>query len=203
MKRSEAKSIPQLTKKKLEKARQLESQGNTTAAVRLYKEVTQFDPRDGYVWLKYADALTDLLRFKEAFGAYEQALEYAPSDKRCFVYARIAILKEQSTGHADAETYYRLAVGSIDQPEPWIEVLYGKNLLIQGKYEEAEAQLTSAAAKISQERGEAYLNLALLYRATEQYVDSRDMVMKLLSIEPGNSDAKKILRSIADDRQDG
>lgn len=195
--------LPQLTAKKLGKARELARNGKTVAALRLYQEVTRFDPRDGYAWLEYADVLTDLLRFREAFDAYQQALDYAPKDKRCFVFARVGILLEQSVGVVEAGEYYRQAVEPADEPAAWIHILYGKNLLVQGEHEKAESRLLRAAELESPERGEAYLNLAILYRATERYSDCEKMAKKLLAIEPANRDAKVLLESITPADRDG
>ena len=192
--------LSQLTTRKLQRARYLASQGKTVAASLLYFEISRFDPSDGYVWLEYADLLTDLLRFQEAYEAYQKALDFAPDAKKCFVFARIGILLEQSTGIVEAGESYKLALESVDNPAPWIEILYGKNLLVQGRFEEAESRLQHAASTKSPERGEAYLNLAILYRATERYSDSRKMAMALLALEPDNIDAKTLLDSISQGR---
>lgn len=195
------KGVHQVTAKKLNNARYLTKEGKLVSGLKLYEEIIKFDPRDGYVWLEYADALTDLLRFREATDAYQQALNYAPVDRKCFVYARLGILSEQSTSIVEAGNYYKMAVDGLVEPTPWVEILYGKNLLLQGRYKEAENSLAHAAEIESPERTEAYLNLALLFRASARYDDAKEMVMKILSIDPRDRLAKELDLSLKKTKQ--
>lgn len=184
------------TKAKLRKARAYVGEGKLLLGAKLLEEIIAHDPQEGYAWLEYAEVQKELRKYGDSMKSFEQALTFAPEDRKAYVLARIAHLCELSMGPAYAKEYYDLALEAMPESVPWILILSGVNLTMMEEHDEAEKLFIAASSIDSDERGEAYLNLAYLYRSQGAYEKAKAAAQKSHSLDPSVPLAKEILHSI-------
>ncbi|MEO1035111.1 MAG: tetratricopeptide repeat protein [Pseudomonadota bacterium] len=185
-----------LTKAKLRLALRKSQAGKTVEAAQILEEVAKFDPQGGYVWVEYARVLKELRRFDEAEVAFKRALRYAPKERKTHVLASLGLLYEQTRGYAAAVESYREAIAHMYAPVAWVHILYGNALFMLGDVAAAEEIFCLAASVDSEERVEAYENLALIYRSQKKYEDAMRHAEKALEICPDSEVAKSVATSL-------
>ncbi len=165
--------------------------------VEILSEYLKYRPNHGYAWTLYGESLGVIERYSEALDALKRALDLCPQNRLHLVLSRIAFICGKCLSPSEAESWYSRAIESAGpKPEGWILVLRGANLRLLEKYEEAESSLKMAVDLDTEEKAEAYVNLALLRRAQGRYEEAGEYSEKALQIEPDSEDAQKILRSL-------
>lgn len=185
-----------ITSKKLKKAVDLVREGKLVVGHRLLSEVVDFDPKDGYALVELAGVLKDLGRFKQAWDAYEMALEFAPQNRRAHVLASLALIAEHTHGPETAAKYYESSIECLRQEVAWIHILAANNYFNLGQWDRAEVLYDRAVQVESDEKIEALTCLAILQRARGSYEKARKSAEEALKIDPTYDLAIEIIKSL-------
>lgn len=185
------------TKAKLRKAQALIGDGKLVLGAKLLEEILAHDPMEGFAWLEYGQVQKELHRYSDSMAAFEKALAAAPENRKAHVLANIGLLRELFVGPESAADYYAQAVQSMVETTPWILILSGANLMLLERHDDAEKLFLDASKIDCDEQGEAYLNLAYLYRSQGAFEEARKAASKALKLDPSEPLAEKVLLSIA------
>ncbi|MEK8020581.1 MAG: tetratricopeptide repeat protein [Candidatus Parabeggiatoa sp.] len=153
-------------------------------------------PKHGPAWLLYGDALRIIGRAKQAMDALLTALELAPETEKSYIYGRIGLLCQTYHSPAEAEKWYKRATENESKPVAWLWILRGSNLAALEEYEKSLNCLQKASRLKSEERDEAFLNMALVLRAKGQYSPAIEALKQALEINPSYQEAQSVLNGL-------
>jgi tetratricopeptide (TPR) repeat protein len=137
-------------------------------------------------------ALRDLRRFDEAKAAFDDALLLYPGDRPARIYREMGYMYELKGDVAQAERWYRRAIAA-DSENAGHYVYLGVMFAKLGRFAEAEEQHRRATECGSGSVDEAHLNLGLVLRAQERYVEAYDCFRAALEIDPRYEHARSAL----------
>jgi tetratricopeptide (TPR) repeat protein len=140
-------------------------------------------------------ALRDLRRFDESKREFEDALLLYPGDHPARIYREMGHLFELKGACAEAERWYRKAIEA-DPGNAGHYVYLGVMYARLGRFRDAEDQHRRATACESGCVDEAYLNLGLVLRAQERYVEAYDCFQTALEMDPEYDHAKAALEDL-------
>lgn len=147
-------------------------------------------------WIALADALWSLARYSEARKALQRAERLTPRKLRYRIWEQWGHFYRDKFDLRRAESWYRKTLRA--KPSTRAHIFLGAILARQGRLEEAKVQQLRAIrrAGANEPMDEAHLNLALLFRAEEQYEQAREHLLAALSIDPRYSIARTELRDV-------
>ncbi|HID99941.1 MAG TPA: tetratricopeptide repeat protein [Thiotrichaceae bacterium] len=153
-------------------------------------------PKQGPAWLLYGDALRIIGRAKQAMDALLTALELAPEKEKSYIYGRIGLLCQTHHSPAESEKWYKRATETETMPVAWLWILRAYNLTALEQYEKSLNCLQKATRLKSEERDEAFLNIALVFRAMGQYSQAIEALKQALEINPSYQEAQSVLNGL-------
>lgn len=182
-------------RKRFTRLRVLQDAGLHASAVLAARVLLRDDPEFGFAWLVLGQILTGLARFDEAEDAIMRAISLWSEGHRYQPFAQMGHLFEARGDHPQAEEWFRKAIEA--RPDCASGYIYlGGVLTRQGRQEEAEIIHRNATQCAEGRIDEAYLNLGLLLRAQERFVEASECFFHALVLDPGYRDAKIALRDV-------
>ena len=153
-------------------------------------------PEDYAGWIAFADALWSLARYMEAKAALRTAERVVPPKCRYRVWEQRGHMYREMNDLRGAEKWYRKALRAHRSTRG--HILLGATLARQGRREQAERQHRAAieAGTPGEPIDEAYVNLALMRRACEDYSGAAKHLQEALKIDSSNKDAREVLRDV-------
>jgi len=153
-------------------------------------------PKHGPAWLLYGDALRIIGRHRQAKDALLTALELAPETEKSYINGRIGLLCQTHNSPVESEKGYKLATENETKPVAWLWILRGSNLAVLEQYENSLNGLQKATSFKSEERDEAFLNIALVLRAMGKYSEAIEALKQALEINPSYQEAQSVLNGL-------
>lgn len=128
---------------------------------KLWKDVTVKSPGNGRGWMNYGNSEMAKGNYPAALIAFNKAKDLWPYYS--YVHINLGILHAATGKHVDAENYFKTAI-SLDQKNPETYRYYGKWLIEQQRYPEAQSILLQGL-KLSPEHNELkqFYSIALQY----------------------------------------
>ena len=171
------------------------------AAVELLAVYLRERVGDAFAWFLYGEALHVVGRWREAKAAFRTALEHAPPERHTWMWGRLAVIYHEQNEHAKAEKYFARACRTDDREMlSWLWIYRGANFARWGNFVRAE-KCHRRAARISENKDEAYLNLGLVLRAQRRYDEAAAALQQALRITPEYPEAQQALDSLAGVRE--
>jgi tetratricopeptide (TPR) repeat protein len=152
-------------------------------------------PDHGAAWHLLGIALIELARYEEAKTAMTRAIDLCPTEKRQIPFAQMGHLFMESGDYHQAEVWYRHAVQA-DPDDATYHIFLGALLAKQGRLEEAERSQRTAIDCAEGCMDEAYLNLGLVLRAQERFVEAADCFRTAIRLDPGYRVAREALQDV-------
>jgi tetratricopeptide (TPR) repeat protein len=140
-------------------------------------------------------ALRDMRRFDEARWAFDDGLMLYPDEDPAWIYIQIARFHEMRLDYLEAEYWYRKAIEA-EPRDAGHRIFLGGMLARLGRLDEAEAEHRDATGCIDGAVDEAYLNLGLVLRAQERYVEAFDCFRRAIALDPNYKAAKRALKDV-------
>lgn len=157
--------------------------GQSGLTIEIAKRYVAKYPDDGTALTFFGMALQDLARYTEARSIYDRALAVVPPENQDLIYRQLGLLEQDQSNVALAESWFRRAIKARPYdatPYVYLGALLAKN----GRLDEAEACHRQATACPDGCIDEAYLNLGLVLRAKERYLDALHSFREALERDP-------------------
>jgi tetratricopeptide (TPR) repeat protein len=173
----------------------LEKAGLAASAVLAAQVLLEDDPEFEFAWSVLGRILTSLNRYEEAEDAIARAISLCPEGKTYIPFAEMGHLFDSRGDLPRAEEWYRKAVEARPESANGYNYL-GSVLARQGRLEEAEMVHRTSLGCAEGCIDEAYLNLGLILRAQERFVEASECFVQAITLDPNYRDAKKALRDV-------
>jgi tetratricopeptide (TPR) repeat protein len=156
-------------------------------------------PRRVEGWVVLAEGLAGTARYREAEAALRKADRCLLPEQRWHIAIQWGHLYREKHDLKRAERWYRKAVAL--NPITGNHIFLGATLAKQGRFAEAKRHHRRAiqVAKTPHEKdlaSEAYLNLAVIYRAERRYREAVASLKKAIQIDPRYKDARDALKDV-------
>ena len=180
---------------KYERLRTASAAEQPATTIELSKVYLARHPDDFGALMHYGMALQSIARYAEAMTAYERALACASADAQVLVYRQIGLLEQDRAETTSAEAAFMRAIAA--RPGDAAGYIYlGALLAKAGRLEEAERAHRTAIACTDGPRDEAYLNLGLVLRGRERYLDALECFRAAVALDPEYAEAQEALEDV-------
>lgn len=159
------------------------------------RDLLAAQPDSSIGWFRLGGALADAARYPEALRALRRGLRLASAADRDLVHWRIAAAHDQRGNLRLAERHYRRAIAANPREASW-RIMLGGLLARMGRLREAAAMHRRATRCPLGARDEAWLNLGLVLRAQERFVEARQCFRRALRLDPRYREADVALRDL-------
>ncbi len=163
--------------------------------VELCKRHLKEYPQDGYIWSKYACALTALSRFEDSIYALNQALLFCDQKDHEVIFAAMGEIHFRRPNYLEAEKYFLRAI-ELNPDAIYIHDYLGVCTFRRGDLNLAESRLRRAldCSDLDDMEDEILFNLGGVLIAQERYVEAADCYKRALEL--GHKSAKVRLRDL-------
>ena len=175
--------------------------GMKEKAIADISEAIKLDPKNIGLLTTRSSFYFQTQQYEEGLKDMKRKIELAPTD--IMGYYDAAIFSKAANPSLDADFYFTKAYAQKDIPKFVTDVLYGKFLLNQGRFDEAKPKYDSALATNEQDFGdEDFHDAAIVYYKTKNYDQSIKCYNKAISLMPNNVDYRSNLASLYIDLKD-
>ena len=166
-----------------------DDRGQTAVVVELCKKHLRKYPKDGFAWLYYGTAQTDLAQYAAAEKAIRRAITLCPKKALPIIYSRMGHLFQAKGNFKQASFWYRKAVNKKPQDATW-HIFLASNVFKRGLLKQSEAYYRRALKCSEGCFDEAYFNLGGILLAKRNYSEAIKCYKESLKIDPKYKIAK-------------
>lgn len=164
------------------------SMGDFKAAIKNYQQVLSAKPQDTKAQTALADVLSWQKNYPEAIAEYEKILAREPDNE--IILRKMADAYEWKLDFSKAATLYEKLLGRHpDSAE--LTLALAENYSAQKRFQEALALLNQGLEKTADPKLRLIVARTLLF--TGDFEQAKNILKELLSVDPGNAEAKTYL----------
>ncbi len=169
----------------------LENMGDMEEAERAYQQCTRFNPRNVSCWINRGNIMVQMEKYNEALLCYDKALEIR-QELPAIWNNRGVVLKYLGRYDEALQSYNAALKFDPDFADAYLNKAY--LYFDKRKYEKAQNEVMEYLKRKNDARG--WVLLANIYLKRRRETDAEDALKKALELEPGNMEARELLRKI-------
>ncbi len=175
--------------------KEAEENGWTLCVVERCQEHLLLFPRDGRIWIEYAQALMQVSRYQDALRALDQAWEFSSERVRPgLCTCRAKLFRRRGDFDSAAQAYAQAA--DLCHSESFVFNFAGLLEHQRGDLRAAEDLLRRGAACVDSSSDESWLFLSGVLWALERHGEALDACEKAISLDPESRSARRRLEDI-------
>jgi len=175
--------------------RRLRDKGWVASTVEAARDVLKADPKQPDALLMMADSLEEMARYRESLAALDEIRRFAPPEKQHHVCWRLGSTYRNRGSFRLAAKWFQRAI-ELRPQNPGYRIFLGALIASRGGLRAAEVIHRRATRCKEGCVDEAFLNLGLVLRAQERYLEARKCFRRALVLDPKYREAREALADV-------